>query len=300
MQSVSPARQALFPTNHIQRRPLLFVRRFIVSPCLILALVPEREPSPPPASQDSFVNIAPPPTGPTFYSTAPSRRSNEAASSILSTQPPPLLETQPARAPPLQQFPPPVIEHVALTSQAPQAYQQPFPTQQMAESQPVSRAPAPRPAYPLVTFGFGGRLLTMFPRASDGAVVEHADQDSLVDTSRLNAGPIRIYQLTDLAQHDETVAHLLSAELGPLDLSVGPSQSDVAQYAQTQATRVESSSSVRVVARLVVLTLLQSLAFLWRLLSLASLHNGRTSVLSSSSLNQLDNTVRCITIGLYS
>jgi hypothetical protein len=65
---------------------------------------------------------------------------------------------------------------------------------------------APPPAHPLVCFGFGGRLLTMLPRAGhDGA---------------MRAGTVKLEPLTDLLDHTPFVSKLTSFP-GPLTLPPG-------------------------------------------------------------------------------
>ncbi len=125
--------------------------------------------------------------------------------------------------------------------------------------------PPPRPCYPLVSFGFGGTMLVMFPKVEAPASTENSFGE---EEHPAQAGPVRIMQLSSVLQTDSSVAALTSSFPGPLSLGAYNSRSDVIAFCEQQAATAGLGSSSGI---------------LWRLLALRVRHGGAARQASSSA-----------------
>ena len=160
--------------------------------------------------------------------------------------------------------------------------------------------PPPRPCFPLVSFGFGGKLLVMIPRGVNTIESPSPNQYDVneetvfgfgdtvpsntrsLDTSQATAGNIAIVDLkVVLRDHDERTQALLKLNFGPLDPTHGPAKQDIISYCERSAEEALQAAEHQEWT---------SAHLLWKSLALLCRHNGRIHS-TSNSVNAPENMV---------
>lgn len=164
-----------------------------------------------------------------------------------------------------------------LWGQMPEPEQPEFDESQM-EDELEKQPPPPRPSFPLVSFGFGGQLLVMFPTLQTTAIGDEnttaadtntdinvvdgdVDSGSSANDAQPEPGAIEVYKLSALLADDPEIVALAAPFPGPLCFEPSMTRGVVIQYVEDEAERAESVGAA-------------SLGLLWRLLGILCRHSG--------------------------
>ncbi|RKP10430.1 Sec23-binding domain of Sec16-domain-containing protein [Thamnocephalis sphaerospora] len=124
-----------------------------------------------------------------------------------------------------------------------------------------------RPACPLVAFGFGGRLVTMFPR-----VVQRFSADQATPVTRVLPGQIIVQSLSDHLPAADDLSQVCTPVLQDQKMSVKAKKKEVVAYLSEKIDQTEKLSAQTLDATLRQRFEAQSL--LWKILKLLCDHDG--------------------------
>lgn len=157
----------------------------------------------------------------------------------------------------------------------------------LSVSTPTPEVPPPRPCFPVVSFGVGGKLVVMFPQVSRHSGNATAFVNAM-DNVESTISAVYVHSLANILSPQGDSDAMQNGFPGPLSVEAS-SRSAIMGYASQMADKTEAASLEQQVADdPVARRHLSSRGTLWRLLALLCKHTGAVS--SRHQTSQAENT----------